>query len=126
MTRVRTEAAISLSLVWDPRQPLEPTDYPVIQNFLGAFRSLAGLKGVKALGDVGILERALSTTIAPEIPSEIPVTLADAERITVQAALNAERGHRVKAAARLGVSRRALFSMMQRHGLVTVVDGRQR
>lgn len=55
-----------------------------------------------------------------------PVTLADtaaaAKRAAILAALEAERGDVSAAAARLGIQRRAMYALIQRHGLAAEVE----
>ena len=46
------------------------------------------------------------------------MTLAEAEKILIQTALQAERGRVDRAAHRLGISRSSLYQRLQRHGIV--------
>ena len=45
--------------------------------------------------------------------------MADYEKKVIEGALNQQRWHRGKAAQRLGVDRKTLFSKMKRHGLIS-------
>jgi DNA-binding NtrC family response regulator len=49
-------------------------------------------------------------------PAAAPARLADAQRTHVRAVLHGERGNKTRAAARLGISRRALYRLLDRLG----------
>jgi DNA-binding NtrC family response regulator len=51
--------------------------------------------------------------------------IADVERAAIEAALAASGGNQTRAAARLGISRRALIYKMEKHGLKPPPGGRQ-
>jgi DNA-binding NtrC family response regulator len=72
-----------------------------------------------------LLERALlladGTLLDPAPPSEssavAPVSISEAERRAILAALDASRGHQGKAAALLGISRKGLWEKRKRLGI---------
>src|SRR2546428_14021222 len=59
MGRVRTEASVSLTLVWNPCDPIDERDVPVLRRFLSAVRGLAGGWQLRVAGDISLLGRAI-------------------------------------------------------------------
>jgi transcriptional regulator with GAF, ATPase, and Fis domain len=59
-----------------------------------------------------------------DAPEEVP-TLREMERRTIQAALAACDGNKLKAARMLGISRRGLYYLLEDHGLATVIVRRR-
>ena len=78
-------------------------------------------------GRIDLLE-SLRSPFAPPDPEEtvdppdgrtLRAAMADYKKKVIEGALNQQRWHRGKAAQRLGVDRKTLFSKMKRHGLIS-------
>ncbi len=54
---------------------------------------------------------------SPSLPTRLPDHLAAIERACIYAALDRANGNQTRAAAMLGLTRRALISRMEKHGL---------
>jgi DNA-binding NtrC family response regulator len=71
---------------------------------------------------------AQSTSIAPPTKPKEPgarsngTHLEDLEREHIQRVLNAERGNKARAARALGISRRRLYRLLERHGLASTTN----
>src|SRR5437016_10229804 len=93
MGRVRTEASVSLTLVWSPCDPIDERDVPVLRRFLSAVRELAGGGQLRVAGDISLLDRAMGVgdvTVA-DLPGEPGLTRL--ERQEKQLNINAFRRH---------------------------------
>lgn len=64
----------------------------------------------------GVAPSASVTGVVSAVPSG-PLTLRDTERQQVQQALESAAGNKVRAARLLGISRRALYRLLEKHGL---------
>lgn len=116
MNGMRTEASVSLTIVWDPRTPIEAGDVPVMRAFLASVRGMMQIPagGVRLRGPLSMLEAAFET----QLPADEAVpTLEEATATAVRAALRATRGNRTHAATRLGVHLRTMRQLIARHGL---------
>src|SRR5256712_14120930 len=71
MGRVRTEASVSLTLVWNPCDPIDERDVPVLRRFLSAVRELAGGGQLRVAGDISLLDRAIGGGDVPV--ADLPV-----------------------------------------------------
>ncbi len=99
MGRVRTEASVSLTLVWNPCDPIDERDVPVLRRFLSAVRELAGGGQLRVAGDISLLDRAIGVG---------DVTVAD---------LPVDHGHRVRTAVDVGMGVRTLHNRCRYYGI---------
>ena len=59
-----------------------------------------------------------SQGIQPQYPIQLGMSLADVEKEFIKMTLSSVSGNKMKAASILGISRRALYNKLKRHGLL--------
>ena len=120
MGRVRTEASVSLTLAWNPCDPIDERDVPVLRRFLAAVRELAHGGQLRVAGDISLLDRAIGVgdiTVA-DLPVEPGLTrLETQEKHLIISALRRHHGHRVRAADDVGMSVRTLQNRCRHYGI---------
>jgi transcriptional regulator of acetoin/glycerol metabolism len=113
---VRVEAAVSLSLVWDPRKPVDVDDIPTIRRFLGAVRDMMQLpagSGLTLTGNLSMLEAAVGAPLPDAVRP-----IRQVQREAVEQALRACGGDIARAASALGVVPRTLHRQIRKYGLL--------
>jgi DNA-binding NtrC family response regulator len=120
MGRVRTEACVSLTLAWNPCEPIDERDVPVLRRFLAALRELTGSGQLRVAGDFSLLDRAIGVgdvTVA-DLPVEPGLTrLETQEKHLIITALRRHHGNRVRTAADVGMGVRTLLSRCRDYGI---------
>jgi DNA-binding NtrC family response regulator len=120
MGRVRTEASVSLTLAWNPCDPIDERDVPVLRRFLAAVRELAGGGQLRVAGDISLLDRAIGVgdvTVA-DLPVEPGLTrLETQEKHLIITALRRHHGHRVRTAVDVGMGVRTLHNRCRYYGI---------
>ena len=118
--RFRTEAAISLTLAWDPRGPIDERDVPVLRRFLAAVRELAGCSAMSVAGDVSLLDRAIGVgdLAVADLPAEPGLTYEETvQKHCLIAALRRYEGNVSRVARALEISRETVHSRLCRFGI---------
>lgn len=108
---------LSLSVSWPASAPPTAEDLPALQKFMRAVREMAGVDGVAVRG-VPQLERVIKE-VGGDSRLHVEMTESEFRQVRLAHVMSEERGNRVRAARRLGVSRKTLRVWLRQYAMET-------